>query len=194
MENYISIDFLENEKTFSNFYNDCVLTEEEKHEILITSRTLLQKYAGELNKLMHNHNITAPQRVLYVSGMLLSMQYIVDGNLVQRGLIPEDLLGAKTDTKRDGILITNQIKEYLKQKQIIQEKVDLMLSSFSEISKDNQRDEPTDLDKLVGKLLEKEASTNKQIFTYIFNNIYMSIDAMAGHLGIMGEMYSEFLK
>lgn len=196
IENYTSIDFLENEKTFSNFYNDCVLTEEEKHEILITSRTLLQKYAGELNKLMHNHNITAPQRVLYVSGMLLSMQDIVDedGNLVQRGLIPEDLLGAKTDTKRDGILITNQIKEYLKQKQIRQEKVDLMLSSFSEISKDNQRDEPTDLDKLVGKLLEKEASTNKQIFTYIFNNIYRSIDAMAGHLDIMGEMYSEFLK
>lgn len=196
MENYTSIDFLENEKTFSNFHNDCVLTEEEKHEILITSRTLLQKYAGELNKLMHNHNITAPQRVLYVSGMLLSMQDIVDkdGNLVQRGLIPEDLLGARTDTKRDGILITNQIRDYLKQKQIIQEKVDLMLSSFSEISKDNQRDEPTELDKLVGKLLEKEASTNKQIFTYIFNNIYMSIDAMAGHLDIMGEMYSEFLK
>lgn len=196
MQSYKSIDFLENEKTFSNFYNDCVLTEEEKHEILITSRTLLQKYAGELNKLMHNHNITAPQRVLYVSGMLLSMQDILDedGNLVQRGLIPEDLLGAKTDTKRDGILITNQIKEYLKQKQIKQEKIDLMLSSFSEISKDSQRDEPTDLDKLVGKLLDKEASSNKQIFTYIFNNIFMSIDAMAGHLDIMGEMYSEFLK
>lgn len=196
MQSYTSIDFLENEKTFSNFYNDCVLTEEEKHEILITSRTLLQKYAGELNKLMHNHNITAPQRVLYVSGMLLSMQDILDedGNLVQRGLIPEDLLGAKTDTKRDGILITNQIKEYLKQKQIKQEKVDLMISSFSEISKDSQRDEPTDLDKLVGKLLDKEASSNKQIFTYIFNNIFMSIDAMAGHLDIMGEMYSEFLK
>lgn len=196
MDNYSSIDFLENEKTFSNFYKDCVLTEEEKHEILITSRTLLQKYAGELNKLMHNHNITAPQRVLYVSGMLLAMQDILDnnGDMIQRGLIPEDLLGAKTDTKRDGILITNQIKEYLKQKQIKQEKVNLMISSFSEISKDSQRDEPTDLDKLVGKLLDKEASSNKQIFTYIFNNIFMSIDAMAGHLDIMGEMYSEFLK
>lgn len=196
MENYFSIDFLENEITFSNFYNDCVLTEEDKHEILITSRNQLQKFAGELNKLMHNHNITAPQRVLYVSGMLLSMQDIVDedGSIIQRGLIPEDLLGAKTDTKRDGILITNQIKEYLKQKQINQEKVDLMLSSFREISKDNQRDEPTDLDKLVSKLLDKESSTNKQIFTYIFNNIFMSIDAMAGHLDIMGEMYSEFLK
>ena len=196
MDDYFAIDFLENEKTFSHFYNDCILTEEEKHDILITSRNQLQKYASELNKLMHNHNITAPQRVLYVSGMLLSMQDIIDenGNMIQRGLIPEDLLGAKTDTKRDGILITNQIKEYLKQKQIKREKVDLMLSSFSEISKDNQRDEPTDLDKLVAKLLDKESSTNKQIFTYIFNNIFMSIDAMAGHLDIMGEMYSEFLK
>lgn len=196
MEEYTSIDFLQNEKTFSHFYKDCVLTEEEKHEILITSRGQLQKYAGELNKLMHNHNITAPQRVLYVSGMLLSMQDILDENkdVIQRGLIPEDLSGAKTDTKRDGVLITNQIKEYLKQKQIKQEKVDLMLSSFSEISKDSQRDEPTNLDNLVAKLLDKEASTNKQIFTYIFNNIFMSIDAMAGHLDIMGEMYSEFLK
>lgn len=196
MESYTTIDFLENNKTFSNFYKDCVLTEEEKHNILITSRALLQKYAGELNKLMHNHNITAPQRVLYVSGMLLSMQDIVDneGNLIQRGLIPDDLVGAKTETKRDGILITNQIKEYLKEKQINQEKVKLMLSSFSEISKDSQRDEPTDLDKLVGKLLEKDASTNKQIFSYIFHNIYMSIDSIAGHLDIIGEMYSEFLK
>lgn len=196
MEEYTSIDFLQNEKTFSHFYKDCVLTEEEKHEILITNRGQLQKYAGELNKLMHNHNITAPQRVLYISGMLLSMQDILDENkdVIQRGLMPEDLSGAKTDTKRDGVLITNQIKEYLKQKQIKQEKVDLMLSSFSEISKDDQRDEPTNLDKLVAKLLDKEASTNKQIFTYIFNNIFMSIDAMAGHLDIMGEMYSEFLK
>lgn len=145
---------------------------------------------------MHNHNITAPQRVLYVSGMLLSMQDIIDidGSMIQRGLVPDDLLGAKTDSQRDGILITNQIKEFLKRKQIKQEKVDLMLESFREISKDSQRDEPTELDALVAKLLDGEASTNKQIFTYIFNNIFISIDAMAGHLDIMGEMYSEFLK
>ncbi len=42
---------------------------------------------------MHNHNITAPQRVLYVSGMLLSMQNILDtqGNHIQDGLVPDDL-------------------------------------------------------------------------------------------------------
>lgn len=70
-----------------------------------------------------------------------------------------------------------------------------MLSSFSEISKDDQRDELTTLDKEVSKLIpENTASTNKQIFTFIYHNIYLSIDAMAGHLDIMGEMYSEFLK
>ena len=69
-----------------------------------------------------------------------------------------------------------------------------MLSSFSEISKDSQRDEPTDLDKEVSKFLKENASSNKQIFTFIYHNIFLSIDAMAGHLDIMGEMYSEFLK
>lgn len=69
---------------------------------------------------MHNHNITAHQRVLYVLEMLLAMQDILDknGNIIQRGLIPEDLLAAKTNTKRDGILITSQIEEYLNAKQI----------------------------------------------------------------------------
>jgi type I restriction enzyme M protein len=70
-----------------------------------------------------------------------------------------------------------------------------MLSSFSEISKDAQRDELTGLDIEVSKLIpENTASSNKQIFTFIYHNIYLSIDAMAGHLDIMGEMYSEFLK
>jgi len=61
-----------------------------------------------------------------------------------------------------------------------------MLASFSEISKDSQRDELTIIDKEVSKLIKEEkASTNKQIFTFIYNNIYLSIDAMAGHLDIM---------
>ena len=65
-----TLDFLENEKTFAEFYNEAKLSEEDKHQILIDSRATLQNYAKKLNKLMHNHNITAPQRVLYVSGML----------------------------------------------------------------------------------------------------------------------------
>lgn len=196
MENYKTFDFLENQQTFNNFYKDCTLTEEEKHNILISSRTELQKYASELNRLMHNHNITAPQRVLYVSGMLLAMQDIFDknGERLKEGLTPNDLRGLQIEDEKDGEKIYTQIKNFLIKKGIEKEKRDLMMKSFGEISKDTQRDELTDIDKLVGKYLSQEASTNKQIFTYIFNNIYLSIDSMAGHLDIMGEMYSEFLK
>lgn len=197
LENITTLDFLENENSFKSFYKNATLTEDEKHDILINSQAKLQKYAKSLNKLMHNHNITAPQRVLYVSGMLLSMQDILDnsGNKLQEGLIPSELKGTQTDTNRDGIKITNQIREFLKSREIPQDKQKLMISSFNEISKDSQRDELTDLDKEVSKLIqEKEASVNKQIFTYIYHNIFLSIDSMAGHLDIMGEMYSEFLK
>ena len=196
LESVTTLDFLENKKTFDEFYNDAILTEEEKHEILINSQAKLQRYAKSLNKLMHNHNITAPQRVLYVSGMLLYMQNILDtqGNHIQDGLVPDDLKAIQTESKRDGVQIVNQIKEFLIARDIPLDKQNLMLSSFSEISKDSQRDEPTELDKEVSKLLKENASSNKQIFTFIYHNIFLSIDAMAGHLDIMGEMYSEFLK
>lgn len=196
LENVSTLDFLENQKTFDAFYKEASLTDDEKHEILIKSQAQLQRYAKSLNKLMHNHNITAPQRVLYVSGMLLSMQNVIDGvgNKLQDGLVPEDLRGIQTESKRDGIQIENQIKEFLTARNIPIEKQNLMLSSFGEIAKDVQRDELEILDKEVSKLIDGKASINKQIFTYIYHNIFLSIDAMAGHLDIMGEMYSEFLK
>jgi hypothetical protein len=196
LKNVTTLDFLENQKTFEALYKEALLTEDEKHEILISSQALLKEYAKKLNKLMHNHNITAPQRVLYVSGMLLSMQPITDSNgiKIQDGLVPEDLKGIPTETKRDGIQIINQIKEFVTARNIPIEKQALMLASFYEISKDIQRDETTELDKEVSKLIEGNASINKQIFTFIYYNIFLSIDAMAGHLDIMGEMYSEFLK
>ena len=50
----------------------------------------------------------------------------------------------------------------------------------------------TVLDKEVSKLLNGDSSTNKQIFTFIYENIFSSIDSMTGHIDIMGEMYSEF--
>ena len=196
IEHVTTLDFLENAQTFDAFYKNAILTEAEKHEILINSQSALQKYAKSLNKLMHNHNITAPQRVLYVSGMLLSMQNVVnvEGSKIQDGLIPEDLNGIQTESKRDGIQIVNQIKEFLTGRKIPVDKQSLMLASFSEISKDVQRDEKTTLDKEVSKLINGNASSNKQIFAFIYHNIFLSIDAMAGHLDIMGEMYSEFLK
>lgn len=196
MNEYQALDFLENKQTFENFYKDAVLTEEEKHELLITSKNILNEYAGKLNKLMHNHNITAPQRVLYVSGMLLSMQDIVNSNgeKIQDGLVPDDLKGIQTESKRDGKIITSQIEEFLKARNIDLDKQKLMLASFSEISKDKQRDELIENHKQVSKLLDKDSSCNKQIFTFIYEYVFKQIDAIAGHIDIMGEMYSEFLK
>lgn len=196
LENVSTLDFLENQKTFDIFYKDAKLSDDEKHDILINSQAILQKYAKSLNKLMNNKNINVAERVIYVSGMLLSMQNVVDtkGNYIQDGLIPDDLKGIQSDTKRDGVQIVNQIKEFLVARNIPLEKQNLMLSSFSEISIDSQRDEPVELHKEVSKLLKDNSSVNKQIFTFIYHNIFLSIDAMAGHLDIMGEMYSEFLK
>lgn len=195
MTKYTTFDFVENEASFNEFYKNCVISETEKHQILVRSKNELSKYSKELNKLMHSHNITAPQRVLYVSGMLLSMQDIYDGeNKIQDGLTPDDLNGVQTDTNRDGILITNQIAEFLKARKIDEKKRNLMLASFNEISKDSQRDKPAELFKQVSEFLSEKSSTNKQIFTYIYKNIFLQIDAFPKDLDVMGEMYSEFLK
>lgn len=195
MTEYKKLDFLENEVSFDAFYKDAVLTEEEKHEILISSKTMLNKYASRLNRLMHNHNITAAQRVLYVSGMLLAMQDVVQGGKkIQDGLTPDDLKGVQTDSKRDGIIIRQQIEEFLKTKRMEQDKMELMLASFAEISKDRQRDEVVALEKDVSTLLKEKSSTNKQIFTFIYEYVFKQIDSIATDIDIIGEMYSEFLK
>lgn len=191
-----NLDFLENERSFETFYKEASLSEEDKHRILIDSQATLQAYAKKLNRLMHNHNITAPQRVLYVSGMLLAMQELEDqdGQRIDDGLTPDDLKGVQTDNKRDGKLIVEQIDSFLTERGIEKSKRDLMLSSFGEISKDSQRDEKTELDKEVAKLINGQASVNKQIFVFIYEYIYKQIDGLGGHIDIMGEMYSEFLK
>lgn len=128
------MDFLESRDSFESFYEDAVLSEEDKHRILIASQVQLQKHANCLNSLLNNHNIPVDQRVVYVSGMLLAMQDIIDydGNRIDVGLVPDDLKGIQTATKRDGVKIVNQIKEYLEQKEIPQQKRELMLGSFLE--------------------------------------------------------------
>ncbi|PFI25786.1 SAM-dependent methyltransferase [Bacillus thuringiensis] len=197
MKNYTELDFLENKTTFKSFYEDASLSDKEKHQILIDSQETLKKHAKNLNVLMNNHNIPVDQRVVYVSGMLLSMQDVVDsdGNKIDDGLIPADLKGTQHELKRDGVKVVNQVSVYLAQKEIPQEKRDLMLGSFREsISLDSDRDIPTDLDKQVSTLLNEKASVTKQVFMYIYENVFLSIDGTAGHLDIMGEMYSVFLK
>ncbi|CAM3563079.1 N-6 DNA methylase [Paenibacillus lupini] len=197
MSGYTNLNFLENQNTFDSFYEGATLSEKEKHRILIDSQELLKKHANNLNVLMNNHNIPVDQRVVYVSGMLLSMQDVVNKNGVVkgRGLIPDDLNGDQYDEDRDGVLIVNQIKKYLTTKQIPEDKRTLMLGSFREaISLDKDRDELIQLDKKVANLIKGKASVTKQVFIYIYEYVYSAIDGTAGHLDIMGEMYSVFLK
>lgn len=197
MKSYTSLGFVQNNSSFDAFYNEATVTEAEKHEILIRTREELLKHSKTLNKLMNNHNIGVDQRVVYVSGMLLSMQDVLDENeeVIDCGLTPDDLKGIKTEQKRDGVVIIKHLEEYLDRKSIPLDKKKIMLDSFKmAISLDAARDIPVALDKSVGKLLNGEASITKQIFTYLYENIFKAIDLTSGALDIMAEMYSTFLK
>lgn len=185
-----NLNFLQNQTAFNEFIKQATLSDEEKHAILIKSQAELQKYSKSLNKLMHSLSITAPQRVLYVSGMILAMQDIGE----DKGLTPEQLAGKKSDEERDGVKITRRIETYLKSKVFDHEKRSLMIKHFKEIDKDKERDEKIEVQKEVATLINGNASINKQIFSYIYENIYTQIDSFGGHLDIMGELYSEFLK
>lgn len=189
-----NLNFLQNQAAFNEFIKQATLSDAEKHAILIKSQAELQKYSKSLNKLMHSLQITAPQRVLYVSGMILAMQDIKTGDKVSHGLTPDDLNGSPLEKYRDGIKITDRIAAYLDTKVEDDYKRDLMIKSFKEIDKDKQRDTERQPEKEVAKLINGNASINKQIFTYIYENIYTQIDGFGGHLDIMGELYSEFLK
>ena len=196
MDKYATLDFLENEETFNTFISDAVLTEEEKHEILIKSQEELQLYANRLNKLMNDHSIGVAERVIYVSGMLLSMQDIVgnNGEMILEGLIPQDLSGTQTARHRDGVKILTQIDGYLTSKNVPDNKKRLMLASFDRIAIDVDRDRPAKLSPLVSKDIKRTASTTRQIFQYVYDNVFTKIAGTAGHLDIIGEMYSIFLK
>lgn len=203
LKDITNLDFLENQASFLSFYKSLILTEQEKHELIIKTQNFLQDHAKKLNKLMHNLNITAPQRVLYISGMLLSMQDIHTEHNIQSGLKPEKLEGSSIESERDGIKIFNRINAFLDLKINDKTKLNLMLESFKEICKDKLRDEiptkntATDAQatnqKQVENILKELSSPNKQIFTYIYHYIFSAIK-IEGYADIMGEMYSEFLK
>lgn len=110
------------------------------------------------------------------------------------GLIPKDLIGSQLSGNRDGEKVVGHISNFLSARGLDDTKRKLMLSSFGEISKDTDRDIPTENDKEVAKFLNGQTSVNKQIFTFIYEYIFKSIDGLGGHIDIMGEMYSEFLK
>ncbi|EFT0414233.1 N-6 DNA methylase [Campylobacter upsaliensis] len=204
-----NLDFLENAKSFTHFYKEeCKLTEEDRHLILIRGKWHLSYHSAQLNKLMHNHNITAPQRVLYIAGMILSMQSVMSNEyrILTKGLSPADLQGSQENGLRDGELVFERIEEFLQVKVPDSAKRKLMLDSFNEIRKDTDRDKiPKNFTykegekknpnhKIIAHILKEPSSINKQIFAYIYAHIYKEIDGLNGHLDIMGECYSEFLK
>lgn len=197
MTDYVTLDFVQNQDSFNAFYKAATVTDEERHRILVKSREEILKHAKKLNTLMNNHNIGVDQRVVYVSGMLLSMQDIYDenGSVLDLGLTPDDLKGIQTEQKRDSIVIVKHLEEYLDQKDIDTDKKRIMLDSFKmSISLDAARDAVTENDKIVSKLLEKPASITKQVFVYLYEYVYRVIDLSNGALDIMAEMYSTFLK
>lgn len=200
MAKYDDLHFLVTPEAFKEFLKDAQLTKEEKHRILIKSQQDLFKQAKRLNKLMNNLNISVEQRVVYVSGMLLAMQEIREhetNQYIDDGLTPEDLKGIQSDVKSDSKLIIDQLEEFLKARGNINgTKMKLMMDSFKmSINIDKDRDKLKEKDKLVAKLIpEAQASITKQIFVFLYQNIYLQIDANSGSLDIMGSMYSEFLK
>ncbi len=196
LSNYTKLDFLQSVKSFSEFIKDAIVTKEEKHRILIKNREEILKHAKKLNKLMNNHNIGNEQRVVYVSGMLLSMQDIVKNDtIIDYGLTPESLLGIQTEQKRDSVLIVKHLEDYLEIKDIPLDKKKIMLDSFRmSISLDSDRDKLSEIDKCVSTFFDKNVSITKQVFTYLYENIFRSIDMSGGALDIMAEMYSTFLK
>lgn len=197
MKAYTSLNFVQNEESFDQFYRDATVTELERHSILVKSREEILKHAKKLNTLMNNHNIGVDQRVVYVSGMLLSMQDVLDecGNIIDEGLNPDELKGIQSEQKRDSVIIVKHLEEFLDQKNISSDKKRIMLDSFKmSISLDSARDIPTEIDKIVGKLFDKNVSVTKQIFTYLYEYVFKAIDLSNGALDIMAEMYSTFLK
>lgn len=197
MATYTNLNFLQNKDSFSAFLEDAKITEEERHKIIIRTRADILRQAKKLNKLMNNCNIGTEQRVVYVSGMLLSMQDVLDkdGKIIDVGLTPDDLKGIQTSQKRDGVLIIDHLQEYLDQKDIRPEKKQIMIEQFkNSISLDPGRDTAIKVDRLVGDLLSGKCSITKQVFAFLYNYVYLEIDLTQGALDIMAEMYSTFLK
>jgi len=197
MKDYKNLNFLQNKDSFGAFYKDVTISEVEKHKYLVESRERILRQAKTLNKLMDNFNIGVDQRVVYVSGMLLAMQDIKDnsGNIIDYGVTPTELNGIQTDQKRDSIIILNHIKDFLNTKKIEDNKKKIMITSFeSAIALDISRDEKIDVDKLIGDKIKEKSSITKQVFTYLYEYVFLSIDLSHGALDIMAEMYSTFLK
>ena len=166
-------------KDIESFFEIIELTDEEKELILHSKYKALKKSAKELNEIMNDYHIAPSDRVIYVSGMLLSMQR----NL----LVPEKLIGGLSDDDledmRDGIRVYSEIEQYLKFRKIPKKKRELMLQEYGIIKSDEDRDRYND---------NLGESITRHIFSFIYKNVYQL--ANRTHIDSLGELFSEFLK
>lgn len=175
--------------TFKKFHKENKMTEDEKHKLLEANLSDLKKYAKDLNVIFNNNAVSVESRSIYVSGMLLAMK---------NDLTPDSLLGKDHDSKHsDGKLIYDNIEDYLIDRKIPESKRKMMISSFNIIRNDPDKDIVRNTEITVsGKAKAKrsaEMSINKELFTFIYENIYSMIED-SSHLDTLGELYSEFLK
>lgn len=200
LDTYKNISFLESKDSFNEFYEDITLSEEAKHRFLLHKRELITKAAKDLSKMMNDNSILPHERALFVAASLLAMQEIRNkkGAILKDGLQISDLKGAQEDKFRDSMKILEHIKDFLEQRDLSQDKVKLMLDAFYRLTININRDKPKEKHTKVAKLLsEPLASVNKQVFAYIYENIFKEIKLLNKHsqfYDIMGEMYNEFLK
>ena len=198
MNNYKTLDFIENEQSFNSFVNNCKLTKYEKNEILADFIKILDKTGKKLNTIMNNLNFNADERSLLLSGMILSMQDIyIGGDHKLSGLTPNDLKGTQLKNQQDGTIIFNQIDDYLSTKNVEQVKKEFLIARFHSIFSDTTKNKKVEIDTnlLKPKLpLNSQESSYKQIFTYIYHNIFLKIDLLPQNIDIIGQMYTMFLK
>ncbi|CUU69393.1 Type I restriction-modification system%2C DNA-methyltransferase subunit M [Campylobacter hyointestinalis] len=193
--------FLENEAVFNEFYeNEALLSDEKKHEYLLKKRDIITKHAKALNKIMNDLSISAHERALYVASCLLAQQNILsqNGENCGDGLVPDNLKGSTQKGFKDSEKIFSQIEKFLSIRNLDAEKTNLMLGAFNRICINELRDKPKDENhKLTSKFLKENSSVNKQIFTYIYENIFKEIKNIhqnSKFYDVMGELYNEFLK
>lgn len=174
---------------FDRFHKENLMTDTEKHRILEANMKGLQSASKTLNTMMNDNAITVDARVVYVSGMLLAMKH---------GLKPEDLKGDHHHTTTaDGKQIFDAIDNFLRVRNIPGPKREMMLSIFAEIKTDGDRDKVRPRKAKRSKkdkgALSADCTINKEIFEYIFYNIYETIED-SSHIDTLGSLYSEFLK
>ena len=198
--NYKDLGFLRDKESFDDFYENIKLTDEQKHNFAIYKRELISKHAKNLSKIMNDFSILPHERALFVATCLLAMQDIKHKEqTLEKGLTPDLLLGAD-GSYRDSIKIQNHIEKFLQNHDLAQDKISLMTNSFHRMTINTNRDAPRALHKQLEKskyLKSKSASTNKQVFTYIFEHIFNEINTLNKNTkfyDLMGEMYNEFLK